>query len=63
VPAYAFAFRARNFGVIGLTNRQDGFQIADGKPEAAKAAAEPAIEIKKTEMQSRRNVNSNRGGL
>jgi hypothetical protein len=63
MSAYALAFKARNFGVIGLTNREDGFQIADGKPDAAKAAAESTIEIKEAEMQSRGNDDSNPSGL
>ena len=50
-----FSFRTGNVGLCCASDDKTGFKIADRKSNAAKLAAKPAIEIKKTEMEPGRN--------
>jgi hypothetical protein len=52
----AIAFRPRDPGRGCSFDRHAGVEIADGNADAAETAAEPAVGIEESEMQSRRNA-------
>jgi hypothetical protein len=63
VLPHAIALRTADFGVLCASDRDARSQIADGKPDAAKAPTEPSIEVDKAEMQPGRNRGGNIGRL
>jgi len=55
------AFRTGNARMLCAPDAKAGPKVADGKSDAAKLAAQSAVEIKKTEMQPGGNGDSNLG--
>src|SRR6266851_6803864 len=52
---YTIAFRSRHFDLRRPADCNFRVQVAEGKTDAAEAAAETAIEVEEAEMNSRRN--------
>jgi hypothetical protein len=63
VLPHPIAFRTEDFRAFRSLDRDTGSEIADGKSDAAKAAAEAAAKVEKAKMQPSRNGYGNAGGL